>query len=178
MVPTFIKRMEPFFTLRNKLPLQIVQVILIIAVISLSGARLLLPNRPPGRSTTMGLGMGAKSLIIISYEILSEHVSGLRRWRSLKAYFILNAMEVVFWAAVAFMMIRGNSSVCIGTSCALGWVVFVLAGILSPLAKYLAVVCYLDWRFEKKHGVHRGSSLTKDQAEPFSTLRSQGPVRV
>ena len=39
-------------------------------------------------------------------------------------------MEVVFWAAVAFMMIRGNSSVCIGTSCALGWVVFVLAGIL------------------------------------------------
>lgn len=57
MVPTFIKRMEPFFTLRNKLPLQIVQVILIIAVISLSGARLLLPNRPPGRSTTMGLGM-------------------------------------------------------------------------------------------------------------------------
>ncbi|CAF3429332.1 unnamed protein product [Fusarium graminearum] len=156
MVPTFMKRMEPFFTLRNKLPLQIVQVILIIAVISLSGARLLLPNRPPGRSTTMGLGMGAKSLIIISYEILSEHVSGLRRWRSLKAYFILNAMEVVFWAAV----------------------VFVLAGILSPLAKYLAVVCYLDWRFEKKHGVHRGSSLTKDQAEPFSTLRSQGSVRV
>ncbi|KAJ4108697.1 hypothetical protein NW768_012174 [Fusarium equiseti] len=178
MVPTFMKRMEPFFTLRNKLPLQIVQIVLIIAVISLSGARLLLPNRPPGRSTTMGLGMGAKSLIIISYEILSEHVSRLRRWRSLKAYFILNAMEVVFWAAVAFMMIRGNSSVCIGTSCVLGWVVFALAGILSPLAKYLAVVCYLDWRFEKKHGVHRGSSLSKDHAEPFSTLQSQGSVRV
>ncbi|PTD02463.1 hypothetical protein FCULG_00012874 [Fusarium culmorum] len=64
-------------------------------------------------------------------------------------------------------MIRGNSSVCIGTSCALGWV---------PLAKYLAVVCYLDWRFEKKHGVYRGLSLTKDQAEPFSTLRSKGSV--
>ncbi|CAG7563257.1 unnamed protein product [Fusarium equiseti] len=126
MVLAFIKRMEPFFTLRNKLPLQIVQITLIITVISLSGAQLLLPNRPPGRSTTMGLGMR------------------FRRWRSLKAYFILNAIEVVFWAAVAFMMIRGNSSVCIGTSCALGWVVFVLAGILSPLAKYLAVVCYLD----------------------------------
>ncbi|KAJ4022724.1 hypothetical protein NW752_000067 [Fusarium irregulare] len=178
MVPTFIKRMEPFFTLRNKLPLQIVQIILIIAVISLSGARLLLPNRPPGRSTTMGLGMGAKSLIIISYEILSEHVSRFRRWRSPKAYFILNAMEVVFWAAVAFMMIRGNTSVCIGTSCALGWVVFVLAGILSPLAKYLAVVCYLDWRFEKKHGVPRGSTLTKDEAELSSGLRSQVSVRV
>jgi hypothetical protein len=62
--------------------------------------------------------------------MLSEHVSRFRRWSSLKAYFILNAMEVVFWAAVAFMMIRGNSNVCIGTSCALGWVVVVLAGIL------------------------------------------------
>ena len=56
-MPAFIKRMEPFFSLRNKLPLQIVQTFLIIAVIALSGARLLLPNRPPGRSTTMGLGM-------------------------------------------------------------------------------------------------------------------------
>jgi hypothetical protein len=62
--------------------------------------------------------------------MLSEHVSRFRRWSSLKAYFILNAMEVVFWAAVAFMMIRGNSNVCIGISCALGWVVVVLAGIL------------------------------------------------
>ncbi|KAG8673825.1 hypothetical protein FPOAC2_07347 [Fusarium poae] len=83
--------MEPFFTLRNKLPVQIIQIIRIIAVICLSGARLLLPNRPPGRSTTMGLGMGAKSLIIITYEMLSEHASCFRRWRSLKAYCILNA---------------------------------------------------------------------------------------
>jgi hypothetical protein len=52
--------MEPFFTLRNKLPVQIIQIIRIIAVICLSGARLLLPNRPPGRSTTMGLGMVSK----------------------------------------------------------------------------------------------------------------------
>ncbi|KAM0338060.1 hypothetical protein ACHAPU_011452 [Fusarium lateritium] len=172
MGPTFIKRMEPLFTLRNKIPLQIIQIILIIAVISLSGARILLPNRPPGRSATMGLGMGAKSLIIISYEMLSEHVSRFRRWSSLKAYFILNALEVVFWAAVAFLTVRGNTNVCIGTSCALGWVVFVLAGILSLIAKYLAVVCYLDWRFDKKHDVPRGSGLTKGQAEPLNTLRS------
>jgi hypothetical protein len=146
MTPVFLKKMEPFFTPRNKIPLQIVLVILIITVITLSGVRLILPNRPPGRSTTMGLGMvslfsgtqslrsnifqGAKSLIILSYEILTEHTVRFHRWSSLKAYFILNAMEVVFWAAVAFMMIRGNSQICVGTSCALGWVVFVLAGIL------------------------------------------------
>ncbi|KAI1046893.1 hypothetical protein LB505_009742 [Fusarium chuoi] len=130
MTPVFLKKMEPFFTLRNKIPLQILLVTLIITVITLSGVRLILPNRPPGRSTTMGLGMGAKSLIILAYEILTEHSIRFHRWSSLKAYFILNALEVVFWAAVAFMMIRGNSQLCVGTSCALGWVVFVLAGVL------------------------------------------------
>ncbi|KAI1036309.1 hypothetical protein LB503_003464 [Fusarium chuoi] len=129
MTPVFLKKMEPFFTLRNKIPLQILLVTLIITVITLSGVRLILPNRPPGRSTTMGLGMGAKSLIILAYEILTEHSIRFHRWSSLKAYFILNALEVVFWAAVAFMMIQGNSRLCVGTSCALGWVVFVLAGV-------------------------------------------------
>ncbi|KAH7222634.1 uncharacterized protein BKA55DRAFT_627196 [Fusarium redolens] len=172
MTPVFLKKMEPFFTPRNKIPLQIVLVILIITVITLSGVRLILPNRPPGRSTTMGLGMGAKSLIILSYEILAEHTVRFHRWSSLKAYFILNAMEVVFWAAVAFMMIRGNSQVCVGTSCALGWVVFVLAGILSPMYKYLAVVSFLDWRFYKKNGFPRGAR-TKNTDESLSTLRSE-----
>lgn len=81
MVPACIKRMEPFFTLRNKLPLQIVQIVLIIAVISLSGARLLLPNRPPGRSTTMGLGMVSKFyslrypfLTLIGCQISDHHL--------------------------------------------------------------------------------------------------------
>ncbi|KAF4957114.1 hypothetical protein FGADI_3333 [Fusarium gaditjirri] len=130
MTPLFLKKIGLFFTIRNKLPLQIVIVTLIITVITISGVRLILPNRPPGRSTTMGLGMGAKSLIILTYETLTEHSIRFHRWSSLKAYFILNAMEVVFWAAVAFMMIRGNSQLCVGTSCALGWVVFMLAGFL------------------------------------------------
>ncbi|KAF5253264.1 hypothetical protein FANTH_1860 [Fusarium anthophilum] len=171
MTPVFLKKREPFFTLRNKMPLQILLVTLIITVITLSGVRLILPNRPRGRSTTMGLGMGAKSLIILTYEILTEHFIRFHRWHSLKAYFILNAMEVVFWAAVAFMMIQGNSKLCVGTSCALGWVVFVLAGILSPIYKYLAVVTYLDWRFYKKNGFPRGTR-TKNTDESLSTLRS------
>ncbi|VZI21000.1 unnamed protein product [Fusarium fujikuroi] len=151
MTPVFLKKMEPLFTLRNKIPLQIVLVTLIITVITLSGVRLILPNRPPGRSTTMGLGMGAKSLIILAYEILTEHSIRFHRWSSLKAYFILNALEVVFWAAVAFMGL--------GCLCA-GW-----------FLKYLAVVTYLDWRFYKKNGFPRGTR-TKNTDESLSTLRS------
>jgi hypothetical protein len=51
-------------------------------------------------------------------------------------------MEIVFWAAVAFMMLRGNTNLCVGASCVVGWVVVVLAGILryvSLLLTYLRV---------------------------------------
>ncbi|QGI78540.1 hypothetical protein CEK25_005269 [Fusarium fujikuroi] len=151
MTPVFLKKMEPLFTLRNKIPLQIVLVTLIITVITLSGVRLILPNRPPGRSTTMGLGMGAKSLIILAYEILTEHSIRFHRWSSLKAYFILNALEV----AVCRNELRAG----LGCLCA-GW-----------FLKYLAVVTYLDWRFYKKNGFPRGTR-TKNTDESLSTLRS------
>ncbi|KAF4454662.1 hypothetical protein F53441_2896 [Fusarium austroafricanum] len=120
----------------------------------------------------MSLGMGAKSLIILAYEILTEHFPRFHRWSSPKAYSILNSMEVVFWASVAFMMMRGNMNVCVGASCALGWVVFTLAGIPSPIYKYLAVVTFLDWRFFKKNGFPRGFKDQKDSGESLSALRS------
>ncbi|KAJ4321846.1 hypothetical protein N0V84_005141 [Fusarium piperis] len=113
----------------------------------------------------MGLGMGAKSVIIIMYPLLTEHVDRFKRWGSLKAYWILNAMEIVFWAAVAFMMIQGNRRICIGTSCTLGWVVCVLGICLSIMAKYVTVVGFLDWRYFKKNGVPRGSKLETCQNE-------------
>lgn len=46
-------------------------------------------------------------------------------------------MEIVFWAAVAFMMLRGNANLCVGASCAVGWVVVVLAGILRYVSLLL-----------------------------------------
>ncbi|KAM0418626.1 hypothetical protein ACHAPT_012429 [Fusarium lateritium] len=120
----------------------------------------------------MGLGMGAKSIIIILYQLLTEHFDRLRRWGSLKAYWILDAMEIVFWAAVAFMMLQGNRRICIGTSCALGWVVFVLSICMSIMAKYVAVVGFLDWRYFKKNGVPRGANMEKCQnEESMSTIR-------
>ncbi|KAI8662161.1 hypothetical protein NCS56_01019600 [Fusarium sp. Ph1] len=167
-----LKKMEPFFPTRSKLPIHLAQLVLVIAVVALSGARLLMKNTPRGRSTTMGLGMGAKSIVIITYQLLTEHVDRLKRWGSLKAYWILNAMEIVFWAAVAFMMIQGNQRICIGTSCAIGWVVCVLAICMSIMAKYVAVVGFLDWRYFKESGVPRGTKLQKTQdEESMTTIR-------
>ncbi|RSL86681.1 hypothetical protein CEP52_014991 [Fusarium oligoseptatum] len=166
-----LKNIEPYFPARAKLPIHLAQLVLVIVVIALSGARLLMKNTPPGRSTTMGLGMGAKSIVIIMYQLLTEHVNRLKKWGSLKAYWILNAMEVVFWAAVAFMMIQGNRRICIGTSCAIGWVVCVLGICLSIMAKYVTVVGFLDWRYFKDNGVPRESKLEKTEEESMTTIR-------
>ncbi|RMJ07555.1 hypothetical protein BHE90_005919 [Fusarium euwallaceae] len=166
-----LKNIEPYFPARAKLPIHLAQLVLVIVVIALSGARLLMKNTPPGRSTTMGLGMGAKSIVIIMYQLLTEHVKSLKKWGSLKAYWILNAMEVVFWAAVAFMMIQGNRRICIGTSCAIGWVVCVLGICLSIMAKYVTVVGFLDWRYFKDNGVPRESKLEKTEEESMTTIR-------
>ena len=50
---------------------------------------------------------------------------------------ILNSLEVVFWAAVVFMMIQANLKFCQGTSCVLSWVVCVLGGVLRYVFHFL-----------------------------------------
>ena len=66
-------------------------------------------------------------MVFILYQILTEHFRPFKRWASLKAYAILNAIEIVTWAAVAFMVIQANTRYCVGTNCILAWIVVVLA---------------------------------------------------
>jgi len=76
---------------------------------------------------------GAKSLMFIAYQISTEHVQALRRWQSYKAYWILNALEVVFWAAVVFLVMQANLARCVGVGCKLSWVVMALGIILRSV---------------------------------------------
>jgi hypothetical protein len=128
------------------------------------------PGAPRSRANTMALGIvrpsstlhtslisipflqpkltsfyfkGAKSLIIIAYQLLTEHTQKCKRWASLKANMILNSLEVVFWAAVVFMIIQANLKFCVGTSCIVSWVVCVLGGILRYVLNFLS---YIDRR--------------------------------
>lgn len=68
--------------------------------------------------------------MFIAYQISTEHVHALRRWQSYKAYWILNALEVVFWAAVVFLVMQANLARCVGVGCKLSWVVMALGIIL------------------------------------------------
>ncbi|GKT64251.1 cytochrome P450 [Colletotrichum tofieldiae] len=145
------------FDSRLKFPIHMLQLALALAAIGVTVVRMFLPNAPRGRSGTMALGMGAKSLVIILYQVLTEHVSALKRWASLKANLILNALEIVFWAAVAYMSIQSNTQQCVGTTCTLGWVVVVIGILLSIVAGYATIISWLDFRYFKANGVARGS---------------------
>jgi hypothetical protein len=139
------------FSPRVKTPLHLVYILLVVAAMGLSVPRLFMKNQPRTRANTIALGMvsllstslppsgtsrtdtdfqGAKSLIFIAYQISTEHVHSLHRWQSYKAYWILNALEVVFWAAVAFLVMQANLARCVGVGCKLSWGVFGLGIVL------------------------------------------------
>lgn len=145
-----IKRYEPYFSPRFKTPCHVVQIVLIHAVLGLAAARLFMKDAPKGRSNSIGLGMvrlpiinwfmdetwsdliqSAKSLMIIFYQLGTEHVNCLKRWASLKAFAILNVLEIVFWGAVAFLTLKASVNKCVGKGCAMGWAIVGLAVVLG-----------------------------------------------
>ena len=82
--------------------------------------------------------------MLLAYQLLTEHVQRFKKWASLKAYFIINLLEVVFWVAVAGLSAQSNFKKCQGTTCALSWVVVVIAGIIQYVSPrfFLIVLGY------------------------------------
>ena len=70
---------------------------------------------------------GVKSIVIIGYQLLSEHTARFSRWRSFKANAILNCLEVVFWLAAIIVKFMGVSRGCSGNSCAVNCIVLLVA---------------------------------------------------
>jgi hypothetical protein len=66
---------------------------------------------------------GVKSIIIIGYQLLSEHTVRFARWKSLKANAILNCIEPVFWLAALVLKFMGIATGCSGSSCAVNAVI-------------------------------------------------------
>ena len=113
-----------------KFRMHITQIVLIVLAIILSIGRVTIRNPPATRSNTVAITMvrqlsfsrekphstrvahytwsreisqtkqGIKSLVVIAYQLLTEHRARFRKWASTKANAILNSVEVVFWLAV------------------------------------------------------------------------------
>ncbi|KAG7120620.1 hypothetical protein HYQ44_005116 [Verticillium longisporum] len=142
-----------FFDPKHKGKLHLVQVLLVVGVLGMGGARLLMSNGPTSRADTMALGMGAKSLIIIAYQVFSEPGRWLRRFESLKANFILNIVEVAAWGAVVYMVISSTLKQCDGfkgTSCMLAWGVIALAGNICAVSAVAVFMSYKELRMRRE----------------------------
>lgn len=73
---------------------------------------------------------GIKSLIVIAYQLLTEHTLRFRKWASTKANAILNCLEVVFWLAV-LVVTGGTLSGTSGAAAALSALVLIIAIVLE-----------------------------------------------
>ncbi|KAI0877445.1 hypothetical protein GGS24DRAFT_447076 [Hypoxylon argillaceum] len=108
--------------------------------------------------------VGAKSLIIQAYQLLTEHVTRLARWKSPKANAILNCLEVLVWAAFTGLLGQANLSKCVGQACGLGWATAALGGVLIQFTIWMAVCTYLEFRAYRENGDNNlGKPILLDQ---------------
>ncbi|KIW59806.1 hypothetical protein PV05_00072 [Exophiala xenobiotica] len=140
-----------FFDPKHKLKVHILQIILIHVVLGPSVPRLFMKGQPRSRANTIALGMGGKSMIIISYQILTEHFARFHKWRSIEAYAILNGLEVIFWAAVVFLVIQANIQVCVGIGCTLSLIWVGVSVVITIVAVYMAIISYVQFRVSRMH---------------------------
>lgn len=66
----------------------------------------------------------------MAYQMVTAHVSRLKKWASLKANMILNMIDTVFWFALFIISILGASASRSTASKALGAIVVLLAIVL------------------------------------------------
>jgi hypothetical protein len=67
------------------------------AVLAIGLLRMFNKNIPKGASDRIVMSVSAKSLIIMAYMVLTEYVSGMKRWASTKANMILSLMETLLY---------------------------------------------------------------------------------
>ncbi|KAF6838386.1 hypothetical protein CPLU01_02498 [Colletotrichum plurivorum] len=150
---------KPFFDPRHKTKIHIAQLVIMLAAVILTIARMSMPV-PTTRANMMALTMGIKSVIIIGYQLLTTHKERFRKWASLKANAILNTLEIVFWFVALGLLFQANTRFCTGPSCAISWVVTLLCAVLIVLAFQTSVVSIKEHRHFKNYGVPYGSSDT------------------
>ncbi|KFZ24856.1 hypothetical protein V502_00657 [Pseudogymnoascus sp. VKM F-4520 (FW-2644)] len=112
-------------------------------------------------SGQIALSMGAKSLMFITYELVSGHTKFLKE--RLKVNMILSCIEVVAWPAVVAFTVKGIIKRCVGTTCILSWVLVPLAVAMSLLSTIGAYIAVGDWLYLRKNGVKPKAAAFKEE---------------
>ncbi|KAH9826984.1 Cytochrome-P450 [Teratosphaeria destructans] len=103
------------FSTKWKLTTHIIQLVLVVIACGLTAPRLFIKTPGPRtRTNTIALSMGAKSIVILAYVILTDHVERLAKWRSLKAQleiysFVVAYLEWRAWKRARNMLPTSNN---------------------------------------------------------------------
>jgi hypothetical protein len=118
-----------FFSTSFKNKMHWIQLTLVVTIMILTSVRISIKpsTMPVTRSDTLAIVMGIKTIVVIGYQLLTTHVSNLRRWRNLKVYLVLNSMEILFWFVVVVITGMGMSRYCQGGYCGLSVVMLLIA---------------------------------------------------
>ncbi|KAH6988157.1 hypothetical protein BKA56DRAFT_669724 [Ilyonectria sp. MPI-CAGE-AT-0026] len=145
---------SPLFNPEYKTKAHIGQFVLIAIIIALAICKIATKPSyiPMNRLDMIGISMSGKTIIVIAYQLLTEHVSRFQKWASLKAYAILNTLEVFLWFVVIILTLWGISMVCVGISCAFGWLVALMCLVMTIASFWMAVVSWKEVRNAKDFG--------------------------
>ncbi|KAI1393309.1 uncharacterized protein F4822DRAFT_8139 [Hypoxylon trugodes] len=146
-----------YFDSRFKFRVHMVQLSMIALVIILSIARIAMRDPPPQRAHTMGIAIGLKSIVFILYQVLTEHTFKFQKWANKKTNFILNCVDIPFWAVMMGLLLSTNAQACVGGSCAVSWILALLAIALLFLTFWAAIASYFEYRY---FGIKRAQDTT------------------
>ncbi|RYP40488.1 hypothetical protein DL769_011758 [Monosporascus sp. CRB-8-3] len=147
-----------YFDPSYKFRVHLMQIFLVVVGVVIALVAMTIPNGFMTRAHIMALTMGFKTLIIVSYQLITGHVARFSKWKSLKAYAILNCLEVVMWIVAFGMTIQSNNRICIGVTCSLSKFLAANAVIIAVLMLWAAICCVMDFRYFKSTGYERGTS--------------------
>ncbi|KAM0323191.1 hypothetical protein ACHAQA_009041 [Verticillium albo-atrum] len=165
----------PFLETHLKLRLHIIEIVLIVIALILTGVYIsMIPFIT--RSEIMIIPFSIKSLIIIAYQLLTQHTARYSKWASLKANMILNFIEPVFWFVVIILKFMGISRTCTGGSCGVNVVLTLVAIAILILTIQVAAISFLDRRHFKQYGVPRGTpaGFAQEQQQPSAYSYGNG----
>ncbi|KAJ4263385.1 hypothetical protein NW762_006204 [Fusarium torreyae] len=119
---------------------------------------------PMSRMDIMAITMSIKSFAFLAYEYFTEKVDRLKRFGSLKAYAILNTLDILFWMVVMGLTFSGVSRICIGANCGIG-VLVALAALLNAFIHFwAAVIAWKNHVYFKRFGVPRGQDVPQSKS--------------
>ncbi|CEI70512.1 hypothetical protein FVEN_g989 [Fusarium venenatum] len=123
---------------------------------------------PFNRMDIVAITMSLKSGLFLTYEIMTMKMNRFKRFGSLKAYAVLNTLDVFFWAAVMGFSFKSVNTICSGVNCAIGIVTGLLALVNSAIHFWAAVIAWKNHKYFKAYGVPRGQDEAKNR---YTTTR-------